>query len=112
MIVAQARRAIAEFITPHVTAGRLDDIILCVSEAVSNAVTHGLRESGTVTLAATLEQDALTVVVTDDGAGFRPDSPHAGLGLGLPLIAAVADRSAVTRAASGGTSVTMRFGAP
>ena len=111
-IITQARHAVAEFVSGHVSAARLDDIRLCVSEAVTNAVAHGFAEgrvSGLVTVSASFERGALVIVITDDGQGLKPDSANAGLGLGLPLIAALADDSSVANATSKGTQVSMRF---
>jgi serine/threonine-protein kinase RsbW/stage II sporulation protein AB (anti-sigma F factor) len=52
------------------------------------------------------------VTVSDDGGGMvpRPDSP--GLGLGLPLIASIADQIVIAPPRDGaGTTVCMHFSA-
>ncbi len=74
---------------------RLEDLGLAVSEAVTNAVIHAFRarDPGTVTIAIDVIAGALVeVAVRDHGSGTsrRTDSP--GLGLGLGLIAGVADQ--------------------
>lgn len=88
------------------------DVRLCVSEAVTNAVAHGFtdgRSPGVVTISTSIERDALVIVVADNGQGLRADSANSGLGLGLPLIAALADDSSVATGPDGGMQVSMRF---
>ena len=96
---------------------RLHDLRLAVSEAVTNAVVHAYRDidaGGEIALCAHVEDGQLVVRVTDDGAGMnpRPDSP--GAGIGLPLIASVADDLHVEtgQPPAAGTSVTMAFRLP
>ena len=66
---------------------------LAVTEACTNVVVHAYPDGreGPMEVTATLTDDTLTVVVRDEGhgMGLRPDSP--GLGLGLPLIASLAE---------------------
>src|SRR5689334_21717410 len=66
---------------------------LAVSEAVTNVVVHGYRDlpPGEVTVRAEAEDAHLRVVVSDDGVGLAPRADSPGAGLGLPLIAQVAD---------------------
>lgn len=90
----------------------LSDVELAVSEAVSNVVTHAYiedAEPGEFRIAVEWSPDEVEIVVEDDGRGLLPwiDSP--GLGLGLPLIARLADRFD-TRAEPGrGTRLCMWF---
>jgi serine/threonine-protein kinase RsbW len=67
----------------------LADVKLAVTEACTNVVVHAYSDGGEgpMTVSADVDDDQLTVVVSDEGQGIlpRPDSP--GLGLGLPLIA-------------------------
>ena len=85
-------------------------IALAVSEAAGNAVMHAFPgPPGTLHLTVTEAPGGVDVVVADDGAGLspRPDSP--GLGLGLGLIAEVADDLATQTHPGRGTSIVMRF---
>jgi serine/threonine-protein kinase RsbW/stage II sporulation protein AB (anti-sigma F factor) len=107
-----ARRALGE-LTGAVHLD-VDDVAvaLCVSEAVTNAVIHGYRDracaDGAIELRAWEQDGGLFVVVRDHGRGLaaRDDSP--GMGLGLPLMAAMADRFSVAPDAPG-TRVEMWF---
>ena len=71
----------------------LADIKLAVTEACTNVVIHAYEEgeTGFLEVDATISERCLTVVIRDSGRGIvpRPDSP--GLGLGLPLIATLAE---------------------
>jgi serine/threonine-protein kinase RsbW len=72
---------------------KLSDIRLAVTEACANVVVHAYPDGhdGPMEVVASKHEDTLTVLVRDWGRGIepRPDSP--GLGLGLSLIAALAD---------------------
>jgi len=71
----------------------LADIKLAVTEACTNVVMHAYEADapGSLEVDATFDDERLTVVIRDNGRGIvpRPDSP--GLGLGLPLIATLAE---------------------
>ena len=90
----------------------VSDIVLAVSEACTNVVVHAYRDRqpGNVALAAEAENGHVLFRVTDDGEGLtpRPDSP--GMGLGLPLIARLAESFEVLPGPDGhGTELCMRF---
>lgn len=89
----------------------LSDLRLAVTEACTNVVVHAYPEGqeGPLEVWASIDDDLLTVVVRDRGKGIapRPDSP--GLGLGLPLIASLADTVQLGRDDSGHTEVRMGF---
>jgi serine/threonine-protein kinase RsbW/stage II sporulation protein AB (anti-sigma F factor) len=106
---------VAEFATNAGLPATLEhDVRLCVSEALSNAVLHAFRDRpdgdlGTVSVSAEAGSGELVVLVGDDGMGFsrRDDSP--GMGLGLPLLSALASSLEITASEQGGTLVRMTF---
>lgn len=89
--VPEARRRVNEIarargVSPEVRKR----IALAVTEAASNVVTHAYREQddcGALRVEAYVDDEALIVVVSDDGCGLRPRHDSPGLGLGLPLMA-------------------------
>jgi anti-sigma regulatory factor (Ser/Thr protein kinase) len=89
------------------------DIALALSEACSNVVMHAYRDGGgwgRFRVLAERVDDAVTVTVADDGCGMTPRSDSPGLGLGVPLIAALTDALDVRCGPDGrGTQVWMRF---
>jgi serine/threonine-protein kinase RsbW/stage II sporulation protein AB (anti-sigma F factor) len=109
--VGIARRAVVSYLKDAATPDPpLNDVGLAVSEAVTNVVHHAYvdaAEPGPVRVQVELSDEEVEVIVEDDGRGMlpRPDSP--GLGLGLPLIATLADRFDTTT--SSGTRICMWF---
>jgi anti-sigma regulatory factor (Ser/Thr protein kinase) len=89
----------------------LSDIKLAVTEACTNVVVHAYDsdEEGPLCVAATVRGERLVVVVRDRGRGIlpRPDSP--GLGLGLPLIATLAESLKLGTGEDDETEVWMTF---
>jgi anti-sigma regulatory factor (Ser/Thr protein kinase) len=90
-VVRHAFGGFAEVLT--VDEQTLADIKLAVTEACTNVVVHAYDdgEPGSLEVDASIDDGRLTVVIRDSGRGIvpRPDSP--GLGLGLPLIATLAE---------------------
>ena len=88
-------------------------VALAVGEALNNVVMHAYvnSDTGPVHIHARADrQGRLIVDIADEGVGMvpRPDSP--GLGLGLPLMAQMADDVHVaTRPDGPGTMVSLRF---
>jgi anti-sigma regulatory factor (Ser/Thr protein kinase) len=79
----RARRAIAAHFRSH---PRLADLVLCVSEAVTNAVVHAGTE---LRLVARSDGPTVRVEVTDDGGGRprrRNPPPSSPSGRGVLLI--------------------------
>ena len=110
--VADARSAVKAWLRGlPVDETSCDDIILAVSEACANVVMHAYPgASGRVRVFAEWCGETVAVTVADDGCGIvaRPAVP--GLGLGLPLIAALADALDVRGGPDGcGTEASMRF---
>lgn len=95
----------------EVTEPMLSDLRLAVTEACTNVVVHAYPDGleGPLEVRASIDREQLTVVVRDRGKGIgpRPDSP--GLGLGLPLIASLADTVQLGRDDAGHTEVRMGF---
>jgi anti-sigma regulatory factor (Ser/Thr protein kinase) len=95
----------------------LSDIRLAVTEACSNVVVHAYagRPAGPLDVLATVLEDELTVIVRDEGPGIGPHPGSPGLGLGLPLIASLAESVQLGRDERERTEVCMTFslsGAP
>jgi serine/threonine-protein kinase RsbW len=81
----------------------LADIKLAITEACTNVVIHAYEDD------ASIDERRLTVVIRDRGRGIvpRPDSP--GLGLGLPLIATLAESLELGKDDADHTEVRMTF---
>ncbi len=110
--IADVRRAVLAFAREHgASSAALPDIALAVSEACTNVVMHAYIDAapGPLNVEAYHENGELVVIVADEGRGMapRPDSP--GLGLGLTLIARLADRVEVTQHTPTGTKLQMTF---
>ncbi len=89
----------------------LADIKLAVTEACTNVVIHAYERDdvGNLEVDATIDDELMTVVIRDNGRGIvpRPDSP--GLGLGLPLIATLAETLELGKDGDEHTEVRMTF---
>lgn len=110
--VGSLRRAASELAERCGADERLvDDIVLAISEAATNAVVHAYRdEPGRLALAAESHNGALWFRVIDDGEGLTPRADSPGMGLGLPLIARLTTAFEVRRGPSGrGTELAMGF---
>lgn len=92
---------------------RNGDMAVAAGEACNNVVNHayGGDGSGPLTVAAWVRSGALEVVVRDEGAGFVPaySDDSRGLGLGLPLMIAIADAVTFGRSPAGENEVRLRF---
>lgn len=111
--VPAARRAAVGYLRGVRTADPpLADIALALSEALTNVVVHAHRGStdrGEMRVGVELTATEILVSVTDDGCGMTPRTDSPGLGLGLPVMAAVSDRLDVEHRAEGGTVMRLRF---
>lgn len=111
--VPALRRAAADFAQ---ASGAPESVVssvkLAVTEAVTNAVIHAYLEIevGEVQLEGWREAGTLIITVCDDGRGMRPRVDSPGLGMGLPLIAQMADEVDVIDSLEvPGTRLQMRF---
>lgn len=110
-VVRQALTGIADTDDWH--PAFLADLKIAVSEACANVVVHAYpdNDDGLINVAIFLGGERVIVQVADDGVGMSPriGSPAAGLGLGLPLMAALSDEVQVRTAQEGATEVQMSF---
>jgi anti-sigma regulatory factor (Ser/Thr protein kinase) len=96
----------------NVSDQALADIKLAVTEACTNVVVHAYEPGeGPMAVRAHVDEEAhsLTVVVADEGRGITPRADSPGLGLGLPLIATLAESLELGHADDGRTEVRMTF---
>jgi serine/threonine-protein kinase RsbW/stage II sporulation protein AB (anti-sigma F factor) len=112
--VAEARRQVTRWLRGEMPSAEvmIGDVALAVSEACTNVVMHAYANGdGGFRVTTERDGDSVLVTVSDEGDGMvpRPDSP--GLGLGLPLIATLADSLEIRPADGGGTVVAMTFSA-
>jgi anti-sigma regulatory factor (Ser/Thr protein kinase) len=109
--VRLARGAVADLAeSVGITGERLDAIRLAVSEAATNAVVHAYPDAeGDFHLSAAAIGRQLTVFISDNGCGLHCASSHAGLGMGLRVIAASSDLCTISESKRGGTRVGMRW---
>jgi len=98
----------------------IDDVKLAVTEACGNVVLHAYdpndpdRRRRPLQVALYADNGAVTIAVRDHGSGMLAHAAHAkrtpGLGLGMPLMAALARHlEARGRAGGPGTEMVMTF---
>jgi anti-sigma regulatory factor (Ser/Thr protein kinase) len=93
-------------------ADGIADVGLAVTEAATNAVVHAYADTtGELTVTAALEDGELEIVIGDTGPGIAERGDGAGLGVGLSVIATVAERLKIV-SHPGGTEVHMAFLCP
>ena len=87
------------------------DIKLAATEACTNVVLHAYTngDTGTIEVDAYAAEDELRLLVRDHGAGMTPAPMAEGLGLGLPLIAALTSTLTILEPENGGTELSMTF---
>jgi serine/threonine-protein kinase RsbW len=89
----------------------VEDLRLAVTEACTNVVRHAYPPDvpGPVEISIRPTEDVVSVVVADHGRGIGSSSDTTGPGLGLPLIAAIADEVELQLVPGGGSRVAMTF---
>ena len=88
----------------------LSDVKLAVTEACTNAVVHAYPEGdGPLEVAVFVRGERLVVLVRDEGRGIVPRTDSPGLGLGLPLIATLAEALELGTDDADRTEVRMTF---
>lgn len=93
-----------------VSRAKMEDVLLALSEAATNAAVHAYAGSpGPVTVAARVDGDRMAIRVRDQGRGMTPRVQSTGLGVGLALIACVAESLELRERSEGGTDVSMVF---
>ena len=110
--IAPVRREVAAYAEDHGVADP-HGVALAVSETMSNAVQHAYADGddpGEVHVRAEAHaDDGLVLTVSDDGRGMRPRPDSPGMGVGLPLVATLAESVEVEGLPGGGTCVVMVF---
>ena len=107
-LVRHALRGLLE--ASGVAEDRISDITLAVTEACANAVLHAYPgTSGQFEATADLSAGELVVTVRDHGSGMAPRVDSPGLGVGLPVMAAIADALEIDTPEGSGTVVRMTF---
>jgi serine/threonine-protein kinase RsbW len=92
-------------------ADLVEDMRLAVTEACTNVVRHAYHDGqpGPIDVVIRPNGDTLELIVSDRGAGIGPSPDLAGPGLGLPLIAALADQVEIEHGPSRGSRLAMSF---
>ncbi len=109
--VSAARHAVLKFAAAKgATERQLEAIAVATSEALTNAVVHAYPASaGWIEVDGWFAGGELWLIIADDGCGLRAGSQGRGLGLGLALIARMADGLSIHDRSSGGTGIRMHF---
>src|SRR3954463_12331047 len=89
----------------------VEDLRLAVTEACTNVVRHAYPpdQTGPVEISIQPLEEHVSVIVSDHGRGIGTSSDTTGPGLGLPLIAAIADEVELLPVPGGGSRVAMTF---
>jgi serine/threonine-protein kinase RsbW len=88
-----ARHVVGGLLPGDLDGRRREQVLVAVSEAVTNAVLHGHRDGavGTLELLGRVADEVLELRFIDPGRGMIPRLGGRGLGIGLSIVAAAAD---------------------
>jgi len=93
-----AREAVREQLGAELSARRLDDVTLLVSELATNSLRHaGGGGAGEISMEAAVDDDCVRVQLCDHGQGFaertpEPPPPERAGGYGLVLLDRLSNR--------------------
>jgi len=110
-----ARRLLEALEQCSVPPERMSQVLVAVSEAVTNSVLHAYEgdEAGAIRLRAWTLDEALAVLIEDEGRGFDPRNAlrgtRTGLGLGLSLMLTLATELRVQSQPGLGAAVFLIF---
>ena len=92
-------------------ADLVEDMRLAVTEACTNVVRHAYPDAdpGPIDVVIRPNGERLDLIVSDQGQGLGPSTDVSGPGLGLPLIAALADSVDLQELPVRGSRVAMSF---
>jgi serine/threonine-protein kinase RsbW len=92
-------------------ADLVEDMRLAVTEACTNVVRHAYRdgEAGPIDIVVRPSGDSLELIVMDRGRGMGSSVDTDGPGLGLPLIAALAESVKIEAGSPRGSRLAMTF---
>jgi serine/threonine-protein kinase RsbW len=91
-------------------ADLVEDIRLAVTEACTNVVRHAYDgDDGPIDVVMRPSKERLEIIISDRGRGMGPSPDVEGPGLGLPLIAALADSVELQEVPPGGSRLKMAF---
>jgi serine phosphatase RsbU (regulator of sigma subunit)/integral membrane sensor domain MASE1/anti-sigma regulatory factor (Ser/Thr protein kinase) len=102
--LSQIRSAVRSWMAQRdIPEPAVNDMLIALGEAASNAVRHAFRENeaGTIRVSISLEDSVMEVEVSDDGQWSNPSEGDGDPGLGLPIISEVALRLQVEPTARG-----------
>jgi serine/threonine-protein kinase RsbW len=89
----------------------VEDLRLAVTEACTNVVRHAYPDGGRGTVEVSMRPagELVQIVVSDRGRGIGSSIDTSGPGLGLPMIAAIADSVELVPLPGGGSRIAMAF---